>query len=495
MSLPISVAKRAAPIVAALLLLAALAATARAHRSGSPPAVSSPGDQPVAVSINARRPRPAIPSNFIGLSFEDKSIPTLGALGASGNLVALLRGLGAGVLRLGGVTADTQVAWLGLDPLMPPWAALGLTEADFGPLAALSQNTGWPVLLTLNMGHFDPQSAANEATAAESVLGSHLLAVSLGNEPDAFPLDGLRPQPWGFPQYELDTDAYRAVMPSNVPLAGPDVASGFSRLSWVEQESAIEHPVLLTDHFYPLSWCHGFLPTAQDLFTTSMHRLERTTLADDSGITTSYDVPLRIDETNNISCGGEPGVSDTFASALWAADFLIRAMGTAIAGVNFHDIPTTPNGYSPIIAATPAALAAGQLTAQPEYYALLMASKLEGDRPLAVSLRPGNLNVQVFAGRSARGREHVVIVDEQSASSRPLALRLPVPAHTAGATITRLVGPSPTATGGVTLGGAAVTPAGTWAAASPLPRAPIAHGQATVVVPPDSAALVTLYSP
>jgi hypothetical protein len=475
------------------VLLAALTTVAVSPAFTGPARAASPA-RPVAVTINARRPGPAIPANFLGLSFEDKSIPTLESLSGAGNLVPLLRGLGAGVLRLGGVTADTQVAWLGLDPAMPPWATVGLTPQDLVGLAALSETSGWPVLLTLNLGHVDAQSAADEAQAASDALGPNLLAVALGNEPDAFVLDGLRPQPWGFPQFQLDTDAYRAALPNAVPLAGPDVSSGVGELSWVEQESAIEHPVLLTAHFYPLSWCHGYLPALADLLSTHMHRLERRTLADEAFITNAYDVPLRLDETNNISCGGEPGVSNTFGAALWAADFLSRAMGAGIAGINFHDIPQTAQGYSPILAASPAALAAGQLTAAPEYYAMLLARQLEGGRPLPVTIRPGGLDVQALATRMPTGGEQVLLIDEEAAPAPPLRVHFAVPAHSRRALVMRLLAPSLDATDGVTLGGSAVAPDGTWAPVS-LPRVPIAKGRATVTLAPDSAALVTVAAP
>ena len=41
-----------------------------------------------------------------------------------------------------------------------------------------------------------------------------------------------------------------------------------------------------------------------------------------------------MDETNDVSCEGEPGVSNAFASALWALDYTARAMTTGVAGVN-----------------------------------------------------------------------------------------------------------------------------------------------------------------
>jgi hypothetical protein len=60
--------------------------------------------------------------------------------------------------------------------------------------------------------------------------------------------------------------------------------------------------------------------------------------------------PLRIDETNNISGKGQPGVSNTFASALWAADYIARAMAAGVRGLDFHDLIDRPGAYSPLVA-------------------------------------------------------------------------------------------------------------------------------------------------
>ena len=42
---------------------------------------------------------------------------------------------------------------------------------------------------------------------------------------------------------------------------------------------------------------------------------------------------------NSASCKGTPGVSDTFASALWALDALFNMASVGVDGVNFHMLP------------------------------------------------------------------------------------------------------------------------------------------------------------
>ena len=185
-----------------------------------------------------------------------------------------------------------------------------------------------------------------------------------------------------------------------------------------------------------------------------------------SAISQLTGIPLRIDETNNVSCGGEEGVSNTFASALWALDFLTRAMSAGIAGVNFHGHPGNPLGYAPLAAASADALATGNLTAQPEYYALLLAHQLVGESPVPIRTSSLDPLITTAAFAAPGGRLHLLVIDEHPAGFRPLQVSVSVPGRYLGGSILRLTGPSLTATAGVRLGGATVSPDGRWAPAA-----------------------------
>ena len=135
----------------AALLLATVAAAAATVPAAQAATRRAPPPRPPGpfLTVDASRPGRAVPPDFLGLSFEVKSVRQIGAYASTGNLPNLLRSLGVGLLRFGGVTSDTQVAWAGSGPL-PAWAAVGLRPGDFGGLAALAGETGWRVLLTLN---------------------------------------------------------------------------------------------------------------------------------------------------------------------------------------------------------------------------------------------------------------------------------------------------------------------------------------------------------
>src|SRR6185312_3653884 len=74
---------------------------------------------------------------------------------------------------------------------------------------------------------------------------------------------------------------------------------------------------------------------------------------------------FRMAETNSCYQGGKPGVSDTFASALWAADLMYRLAHAGALGVNFHG-----GGYGWYTAV--AGTRENGFAARPIYYGMLL---------------------------------------------------------------------------------------------------------------------------
>ena len=221
-----------------------------------------------------------------------------------------------------------------------------------------------------------------------------------------------------------------------------------------------------------------------------MRRSEREVLGKAVAIARAHATPLRIDEANSISCEGRPGVSDTFASALWALDYTARAIAAGVAGLNFHDLLTKPGAYSPLIAPGAGALATGALHAAPEWYALLAAHALLGERaggrPLSTVVAGGAAGeLSASAVRAPDGRLALLLVDYDPPGSPPLAVRLRVPRDLAGGSVLRLTAPSPAATSGVRLGGRVVAADGTWTPPPAPPRVSGRAGSLAVQMPPE----------
>jgi hypothetical protein len=474
--------------VAAALGVALLSLAVR-HSSGPDPVH-------ISVSIDARHPGTPVARTFLGLSFELTSLGQIARYADSGNMVTLLRSLGSGVLRFGGASADSRIAWTDSVTPRPAWASAALDRGDLRRLARLAARSGWRVLLTIGLAHYDAHAAAREARAARAVLGRSLVGLELGNEPDAYGEHGVRTPPWTFSGYGAQVAAYRdaiARVAPGISLAGPDVSGSRAFESWGRREAIDLHPALLTGHHYPLG-CHDVPgPTIARLLSRPVRRLEDVSIQRYMSVSRAAAIQFRLDETNSVSCGGRPGISDTFASALWAVDYIARTMAAGVAGINFQGNPANCHGYTPVCASTPARLEAGALRAQPEWYALLLDRALIGDRPVRTLISsPSRANVDVTALLARDRGLEFVIVDDDPPGAAPAAIRLQVGPHFGAARILELTAPSPAARSGVTLAGRAVQTNGSWRAPSRLPHRANRAGAITLAVSPSSAMLVTV---
>jgi hypothetical protein len=477
--------------------------TARAatepSQSPQPTPSPSPSSLPVTITIDPFDPGKPVPERFLGLSFEAASLGRFAGYADHGDLVTLLRSLGPGMLRFGGITADENVAWTDAATPKPAWASSTIDAADLQAIGVLARRSGWQVLLTVGMAHYEPAAAAREVAAAHETLGPYLAAVEIGNEPDAYGNHGFRALPWVAQGYEEEVSSYREAIDAltpGVPIAGPDVSGSGAFGEWGEEEALSQKPVLLTGHHYPLGCAQTPAPSIETLLSSATRGREAHSLATYLKVAGEYGIPLRVDETNTVSCGGVPGISDTFASALWASAYITQAMAAGAAGINLEGNPANCNGYTPLCAPNPADLADGDLRAQPEWDALLLSRSLVGYRPLPTTISAPATGSPNLVAASFSGSDHslkVMLVDDEPPSASPLALRLDVGAGMGAANVARLTAPSPASTHDVLLAGSTGgAPAGSRHASAGPTGLTTHSGIVAVELAPSSAALVTV---
>ncbi len=458
----------------------------------------SDGHAPARVSISLAPGAPGapVPGAFLGLSFELSSAAQIASYADSGNFARMLRSLGPGILRLGGASADTRVAWSDARTPRPAWASSVLVAADLRRLRRLAAESGWRVLLTLGLAHYDAVAAAREASAARRILGGLLAGIEVGNEPDSYGRHALRTLPWTASTYETEVSAYRhaiARQGASVALAGPGVSGSRAFLNWGAAEARRQRPALLTGHHYPLRCDSVPPPTIESLLSERTRALEGASLSRYLAVARARHTRFRMDETNTVSCGGRPGISDTFASALWAVGYITQAMAAGAVGINLQGAPANCAGYSPVCATSPANLAGGALQAQPEWYALLLTSSLIGDRPLHTRIvAPEKPNLAVSALRASEGALKFVITEDDPAGSAGVALRLHVGRGLRSASVLELSAPAPNSRSGVRLGGRAVAPNGSWSPPQHLRRLAVHGGMVALTLPAARAVLVTV---
>jgi hypothetical protein len=501
------------PVLAAMLAAGLLSGPAMgAEVTGGAPSLTEPGATTAPSSPEPTSPLPSavpvsitpepllagrpIPPRFLGLSFEAQALDQIGQLGARGDLVTLLRSIGPGMLRFGGITADENVAWSDAQTPPPSWATSTIGPAQMQAIGRLARRSGWQVLLTVGLAHFEPQAAAREVASAHAALGPYLAAVEIGNEADAYGRHGFRPEPWLAQGYQEDVSAYReaiAALTPGIRIAGPDVSGSGAFPEWGYAEAVAQTPTLLTGHHYPLGCAQTPPPSIESLLSAATRGREAHSLETYLSISRPHNIPFRVDETNSVSCGGVAGISDTFASALWATGYIAQAMAAGTVGINLQGNPTNCAGYTPLCAPSPEALNAGQMRAQPDWYALLLTHSLIGYRPLPTTINSAaspDLAAAMFAGPDDTLK--LLVSDDEAPGASPLDISFPVGAGRRSARVLRLTGPSLQSTSGVRLGGKVVPATGEWHAPTVARDLPARDGVVSMSLPASSAALVTI---
>jgi hypothetical protein len=346
------------------------------------------------------------------------------------------------------------------------------------------RTTGWKAMWGLNLGSGSKEEAVQEALAVHRALGDRLQSLEIGNEVDLLPR---------FKAYESYYEAYqeyngaiRSAFPQ-AAFSGPDVAGN---MQWAVDFAASECKdlELLTHHYYRTG-AHRPEATIETLlapdpaFRAKLERLQRTCF--EKGIR------FRINEVNSFYGGGKPGVSDTFAWALWCLDFMFQLASYGCEGVNLEtDINQMAwvSHYSPIFRD-----AAGQLTARPEYCGMLAFAVAGKGELVKLTASPTDANLSTYATRSAAGSLWVTAVNKDL--SRQVTLELVLPPGRSGAEAYRLAASSIESQDQVTLAGAQVSAQGSW---SPGPAEEIEVSEAdeavaSVHVSPASAVLVRLF--
>ena len=481
-------------LVALIVVLAAAGAWVWARSAASVPLA------PLAtLRIDTSRPGNEFEVGAVGLSMEARELSTGRLTADHYRLVRLMRLLGPSVLRIGGDSVDFSW-WTSSGESSPPWATSTVTPADLFALHGLLTATGWRVLLGVDFGHFEPTRAANEAHYAREILGPDLLGIEIGNEPDAYGgrRDSLRPPAYSPDEYLHEAAAYRQALSATTPGVGVYGPALLARgTPWLAQMgTAARMFTELTQHFYPINKCPDTAPpfpqpTAAELLSPAVREQENHILNALAKVGAVAGRPTRIGETNSIACRDTIDASPEFAGALWSLDWVLRAASSGVSGLNFHGGVgfCGSTNENQICARSSEAAHAGDVIAQPEYYGLLAASRLEGGRFVPTSLiGPDPLpNLTAWATLAPGGMARIAI-DNLATAGLAQPVSIPMSGYTA--TEQSLAGPSAEASSGIALGGAAVTSVGQW---WPKPTKPFhTRRSVRVIVPPASAVIVTL---
>jgi hypothetical protein len=503
-------------VVVAIGLVALLG---RAGRALAHSATATPLTTTAVVAIGpTARGRP-IPAGFIGLSLEYRTVLSYAGsdpLALNPVFLQLLRNLAPAqspVLRIGGDSTDWT--WWPVPKMRrPPGITYNITPDWLAVARALAEQTGVHYILGINLEADVPAIEVAEAHALLSGIGQpHVAALELGNEPELYSRLGYyknaqghrvvgRPASYDFQTFTDEFSRFRRAIGS-IPLAGPS-SGNYWWLQQLPQFLAAEPSLgVVTVHSYWLNEClnqpelPGY-PTVPNLLNPHPPSRVSASLASYASLAHADHVRLRIDEMNSVTCGGRPGVSDVFASALWALNALFEAASDGADGVNIHTFPGTANelfSFSRVDGRWIAAV-------RPEYYGLLMFARAAPPGAKLLDIEQRNTGqTRVWATIGKDGYTRLVLINDSLTQASSVVVQMP---NASGpAELERLLAHSAYSTGGITIGGQSFQPQTTtgaligptsMAALTPAPyptTRPTASSYA-IALPAASAALLTI---
>jgi hypothetical protein len=391
----------------------------------------------------------AIPATFMGLSHEWGTAQTLMGDSTTGvdniyrQLLQNLTAYGSGPihLRIGGNSTDKTG-----EP----------TSTTAQPFAELANALGVKFSLGVNLGSDNVDLAVDQAKAYVSQMPEGSLdAIEIGNEPDGYVLDGMRPPPYTYQDYLAQFNIWKThimpLLPSSTGLMGP--SCGYIEwLSDTQSYDSAEAGALTTfsQHYYV---ANGLADNPDDILLTPSASTSGPNEVSAAVVTTHlYGIPFRMGEINSLYNGGEPGISNAFESALWAVDTMFEYANVGVDGVNWHGGGGSAYTYFDIQAAQAEGASTFTLTAvNPLYYGLLFFQAATGNGahllPVALSTQA---NLKAWATVDVSGTPRLVLLNKDENSTGAVDITLSGYSH---AQIYRLTAPSYLSTSGVTFAG------------------------------------------
>jgi hypothetical protein len=217
-----------------------------------------------------------------------------------------------------------------------------LPATFWSQLHCLLSEAGDPLTAGIDMKNGQPSWAAQMAAGAQSAA-TNGLDFSLGNEPDLYNLPNYaelsKPQAdeelLAVNRYlQLATALQQAI--GGAPVIGPELAISARWRHQLPRVLGQLHDTTVGVHLYPLTACGSAQnATIKELLS------ERAAIAPHSLAWVVADAnaahaPAILSESNSASCGGQEGVSDSPAAAVWAVRFVLAALKTGFREVRFH---------------------------------------------------------------------------------------------------------------------------------------------------------------
>ncbi|CCM03869.1 uncharacterized protein FIBRA_06020 [Fibroporia radiculosa] len=219
---------------------------------------------------------------------------------------------------------------------------------------------GTHMIWGINLGYNNITNAVNMAKAIfnafslPSVTSSGVILerIEVGNEPDLYGDNGLRPADnWTVEDYVADWESVAGPVVESVGITskvGPVTVQGaaFSGQGFTPREifalgilgsTAGKDISTISQHQYSAAFCNGGDFGLISFMNKSSIRSNLTIFEADIAATYAQGLTYILGETNSVACHGAPGVSNTAGAALWVIDHTLFSSTIAIRELYFHE--------------------------------------------------------------------------------------------------------------------------------------------------------------
>lgn len=438
---------------------------------------SALAQSPVGLAIQTQSPGSAIPADFSGLSFGTGDLQPYGGVyifdSSNSQMVTLLQQLGTRILRIGGSTVESYTP----------------ATADVDALFRFAAATRVSVIYSLPL---EVTNSSQDVPMAGYIWTNYLPFLNcfaVGNEPEGT----------NFSIYFAEWTNIVMAITNAVPGAvfgGPDGASNLKGKSLGTNLAAAESGSGLVTaiqfHYYPgdsdasLTAAEVISEELLPTWTSSKYPYEYSTSA---GPILPYGIPYRFTEVESFDSGsggyGVPGGGNSFATALFALDFMHWWATNGCQAACFH---TTWGHYNGVFQVD----ASGNYEVYPNGYGI-KAFDLGGHGnviPVGVTNTDG-LDLTAYAVAAPNYLYVTVINKENGTNARSAAVTI-APAGEATGNVEAMFLTAPDnnagATTGITLGGAPISDNGPWLGQWTF-LGTLTNGQYTLTLPATAAAI------
>jgi hypothetical protein len=333
-----------------------------------------------------------------------------------------------------------------------------------------------------------------------------MIGMTLGNEPDQYPLagNGCRSTSYAYANFLTDFQSWvtgiRGVSGGNgIKFLAPQFSGNWTNVSlrtFIGSEASVI--AIVGQHKYALNGC-GNTPTIAQMLAPSAVTSMTAFLSPYVSTAHGANLTYRVSEMNSIDCSGTTGVSDSFASALWLPDQMFSIANAGIDGVNiFSDEGDVYDLFGFNSTTFPLSCTFNFTSGcfiRPEYYGFLIFQEAtQNHAALLPVTTTTSANVSIWATIDASGVVRVLVINKDQSASGNVNITL---SGFGNGILSRLVAPSVSSETGVTWAGQTFDGSsdgriqGTESTATVVPNS----NMYTFSIAPTSAALLTVSRP